>query len=259
MPGARSRRRRELLPALAPDVRHGVRVHPSALGRWRAQLHPALLELPRSRPSTPSPASSAVRATRPGARSTAPTAIAAVNAGGAIASSTVLSASRPVRSDTIRSSGFDDGFCASLDNGLHGAVHVGVGNSGSTAWAPFPGRRTTRSSGCTTAISTGCGRAGTRRGAPTPPTRTVHLQTLHLRRRQTAAADQSKVVSSVLNLVSAGYAYDALGRSGRIASHRANGRAERTRLAAPHRCGQASALRPPVGRKRAADADAGRS
>ncbi len=63
---------------------------------------------------------------------------AAVNAGGAIASSTVLSAS-VLSEATYSSSGFDDGFCAGLDNGLHGAVHVGVGNGingmGAIPWA----------------------------------------------------------------------------------------------------------------------------
>lgn len=61
-----------------------------------------------------------------------------VNAGAAIASSTVLSAS-VLSEATYSTSGFDDGFCASLDNGLHGAVHVGVGNGingmGAIPWA----------------------------------------------------------------------------------------------------------------------------
>ncbi len=63
---------------------------------------------------------------------------AAVNAGGAIASAANLSPE--VLSETTYSSlGADQGFCANLDLGLHGTVHVGVGNAtdgmGLVPWA----------------------------------------------------------------------------------------------------------------------------
>jgi len=63
---------------------------------------------------------------------------AAVNGGGAIASAGDLSPD--VLSETTYSSlGADQGFCANLDLGLHGTVHVGVGNStdgmGLVPWA----------------------------------------------------------------------------------------------------------------------------
>jgi hypothetical protein len=62
----------------------------------------------------------------------------AVNAGGAIASSTNLSPSI-LAENTYSPLGADQGFCANLDFGLHGTVHVGVGNAvngmGLVPWA----------------------------------------------------------------------------------------------------------------------------
>ena len=63
---------------------------------------------------------------------------AAVNAGGAIASAADLSP-EVLTETTYSSLGADQGFCANLDLGLHGTVHVGVGNStdgmGFVPWA----------------------------------------------------------------------------------------------------------------------------
>jgi len=63
---------------------------------------------------------------------------AAVNAGGAIASAADLSP-EVLTETTYSSLGADQGFCANLDLGLHGTVHVGVGNStdgmGLVPWA----------------------------------------------------------------------------------------------------------------------------
>jgi hypothetical protein len=63
---------------------------------------------------------------------------AAVNAGGAIASASDLSPG-VLSENTYAPFGADQGFCANLDLGLHGTVHVGVGNStdgmGLVPWA----------------------------------------------------------------------------------------------------------------------------
>ncbi len=63
---------------------------------------------------------------------------AAVNAGGAIASASDLSPG-VLSENTYSPFGADQGFCANLDMGLHGTVHVGVGNStdgmGVVPWA----------------------------------------------------------------------------------------------------------------------------
>lgn len=63
---------------------------------------------------------------------------ASVNAGGAIASASALSP-EILTEDSYSPLGADQGFCANLDGGLHGTVHVGVGNStngmGLVPWA----------------------------------------------------------------------------------------------------------------------------
>ena len=130
----------------------------------------------------------------------------AVNAGSAIASSTVLSAS-VLSEATYSSSGFDDGFCASLDNGLHGAVHVGVGNGingmGAIPWAANDPIFWLHHCNIDRMWASWNAAGGAN---PTDPQFTSKPFVF----ADTNGQQTSKVVSTVLDLASAGYAYDAL-------------------------------------------------
>ena len=130
----------------------------------------------------------------------------AVNAGGAIASSTVLSAS-VLSEATYSSSGFDDGFCAGLDNGLHGAVHVGVGNGingmGAIPWAANDPIFWLHHCNIDRLWASWNAAGGAN---PTDPQFTSKPFVF----ADPSGQQTSKVVSGVLDLGSAGYAYDVL-------------------------------------------------
>jgi tyrosinase len=129
-----------------------------------------------------------------------------VNAGAAIASSTVLSAS-VLSEATYSSNGFDDGFCAKLDSGLHGNVHVGVGDNitgmGAIPWAANDPIFWLHHCNIDRLWASWNAAGGAN---PTDPQFTSKPFTF----ADPNGQQTSKIVSSVLDLSSTGYAYDAL-------------------------------------------------
>ncbi len=130
----------------------------------------------------------------------------AVNAGGAIASAAALTPE--ILSEANYSpSGADQGFCANLDFGLHGTVHVGVGNAtngmGVVPWAANDPVFWLHHCNIDRLWASWNAAGGANPSDAAFTSKPFIFADAN-------GAQTSRIVSSVLNLASAGYDYDAL-------------------------------------------------